>query len=129
VAFRGHRKSSVPGSAQNGTEAIPYSFVPKLDSILAEIKLLRGLAAQRILDELLATLRTEIEPELLIHVVTHRVAAILFHPLENILHLLEVVAVIAVGIHFDGIDRGIHLDLDDVAEVVLGVDRSLAQIT
>jgi hypothetical protein len=97
-------------------------------SILAEIELLRGLAAQRILRELLPTLRAQIIPKLLIHVVSHGIAAGLFHSLENLLHLLKMVAVVRAGIHFDGIDRGIHLDLDDVTEILFGVDRSLAQI-
>jgi hypothetical protein len=117
LAVRGSRWIGQPNSSELGDVPTP--------SVLAEVELLRGLAPQRILRELLSALRAQVVPELLIDVVSHGIAAGLFHPLENLLHLLEMIAVVSAGIHFDGINRGIHLDLDDVTEILLGVDRSL----
>jgi hypothetical protein len=96
-------------------------------SVLAEIELLRELAIQRVLHELLAALGAQVKAKLFVHFATDLVAAIL-RPLQHLLDFLQVIAVV-LDIHDGlGIERRVDFHLHDVSQIVR-VERPLAAVT
>jgi hypothetical protein len=98
-------------------------------SVAAEPERLDGLAAQGVLDELAATVGTEIESQLLIDVVADLVAGGIFHAFQNVLDFFQVVAVVFVAIRGRRIERGVNLDFYYVTEIILWIKFPLAQVT
>jgi hypothetical protein len=97
-------------------------------SVAAKPKGFGSLASQGILGEFFTALGTEIEPQLLIDVVADLITGRLLHPLQNILDLFEVVAVVIRSVGCGGIERGEHLNLHDVTKIVLGIKLPPAQV-
>jgi hypothetical protein len=98
-------------------------------SVLAEVELLGGLAAQRVLHELLAAFRAEIEAHLLVHFVPDLRAADVVDMLEDFVQILETVAVVIRVIDLQGIEGRIDLELDDITKIVFRIERPLTEIT
>src|SRR5271168_4136751 len=98
-------------------------------SVLAEVELLGGLAAQRVLHELLAAFGAEIETHLLIDVVSDLRAADVVEMLEDFVQILETVAIVVCIVDLQGIEGRVDLELDDVTEIVFRIERPLTEIT
>jgi len=122
------RRASPPATqflAANGAETNDGDDA----SVAAKPKRLGNLAPQRVLDELPAAIRTEIEPQLLIHVVADLIVGRILHAFQDILDFFEVVAVVILVVGRRRIERGIDLDFDDVTEIVLWIKFPLSQVT
>ncbi len=98
-------------------------------SVLTEVELLAALDAERILHEPLPADVAQIEPHRLGRVVDHRVLTV--EPLEQVLHLLEMIRVAPVALTAAGLavfDRRKDLDLHHMPPARLRVDRALADV-
>lgn len=83
---------------------------------------------QRIFEKFLSAVRAKIEPQLLIHLVAHFIAGQVVHAFENVLDLLEMVAVFFLALDGRWIEGGVNFHLDDVTEIVLRIKFPLAQV-
>jgi len=105
-----------------------------VQSVLAKVELLAGFEAKRVLHEPLAASFTEIETHRASGVFGHPWVVAVIKPLEKIFHFFEVVFFLVkivqrVAPALVILDGRKHFDPDDVTNVDLGMNRSLADIT
>jgi hypothetical protein len=106
----------------DGTRKVPATL------IRTEPERFRGyFAGQRIFEEFAAAVGAEVKPQLLIDVVADAIVVGVFHALENVLNFLQmiVIFVIRAGV---GIVSGKNFYLDDVTQIVIGVEIALAEV-
>jgi hypothetical protein len=96
-------------------------------SILAEIEELGALAHQEPIEKLLAAVWTEVQPNLLEHLVTDLVALGVFESLEDILDFLKVVAIVIAAV-VDWIKSCGNLNSHDKSQLNLGIEVPFAEI-
>jgi hypothetical protein len=97
------------------------------ESVLAEFHEVRGLASQRPLGELLAALGAKIESHVLMHLVADLIVLSILEAFENVMDLLQMVSILVDAV-VDRIENGCDLNLNDVAQIVLGIKIPLAEI-
>jgi hypothetical protein len=106
--------------------------LPRCDFLVgAEFERLGGnrLASQGVLNELSAAFGTKIKSQLLINVVADLIAGRILHAFQDVLDLLEMIAVVFIAIGRRWIERGENFDFDDIAKIILRIELPLAPIT
>lgn len=104
-----------------------HNWLTSGKSVLAEVEHVSVFTPQRSLGELPATFGTEIETHVLTDFVSDFIILDIFHPLEDIMNLLKVIAIV-VNTLIDRIEDCRYLDLDFVTEIVLGIEIAFAKI-
>jgi hypothetical protein len=106
-----------------------------VQSVLTEVELLAALGAERVLDEPLSAAIAQIEPQRHGAFVEKAGTILIVEPFEQFLHLLEMILVVPIAAAAVGrtagrrIFNGLkHLDLHDMANIGVRVDRAFAQV-
>jgi hypothetical protein len=88
-----------------------------------------GLAIDGILYELAAARGTEIEPKLLIDIVSDTIAFSVLATLNDLLDLSEIISIVIAFIDFSDIHRSIDFHANHISQLVARIDQSLTAIT
>ena len=96
--------------------------------IFAEVELGYRFAGNGITDELFATLRAEIKPQLLVDLAADRFALGIIHLFQDILDLYKMVSVIVAFIRIVHFSRRIYFHANDISQCVIGVNKSFASV-
>jgi hypothetical protein len=95
---------------------------------LAEAKVSRNFATDRILDELAVALRAEIEATLLIDIVANQIAIGIVETFKDLLDFEQMIAIILEFVRVERIHCCLHLKLDDVTQIFDRVDDALTAV-
>jgi hypothetical protein len=93
---------------------------------LAEVEKLCGLATEGVFDKFFVAIGAEIVSQLAVDVGADLVAVVVVELFEDILDFLQVVAIVAFFVVGHWIEGGIDLHLDDVTEIFLGIEVTVA---
>ena len=96
--------------------------------IFAEVELGYRFAGNGITDELFATLRAKIKPQLLVDLATDRFALGIIHLFQDILDLYKMVSVIIAFIRIVDFRRCVYFHANDVSQRVIGVNKAFASV-
>jgi hypothetical protein len=114
-----------PSGASHKRRLSPFRR-PRL--VLAEIEELGCLASQRVLDELLVALGTQVEAQLTIDVRADLIAISFLQLLEDVLNFLKVIPFVACLVHGHWVERRVDFHFHDVAKVFFRIEFSVTQI-